>query len=223
LTEAQSTQISKRVWGNKPKASTPKKQPSRAGGNGGGGAGLGARRLPPADQETKAREFVRPLVRADLPVDYNKVGKQLGLSHVTVEKATRIERVLLHEPQVTVDIDTMSPSAKQKLDAAVRQEKRKLDAEHATRMHGVNEEVRLRVLAEGKEYLAMVKEREAKVQQNEQWWQEVTNSHKPLFTADQFKTILMCLHPDGHRTADKLAEAFRLFNGKKVQLTGARS
>jgi hypothetical protein len=48
------------------------------------------------------------------------------------------------------------------------------------------------------------------------------NDHKPVFTKDQFKIILMCLHPDGERTAIKLAEAFRLFNNKKTQLTGEK-
>jgi hypothetical protein len=93
----------------------------------------------------------------------------------------------------------------------------------ATRIHDTDEHVRLRVVAEGKEYLAMVKEREVKVQKDEKWWEELTNNHKPLFTADQFKAILMCLHPDGQRTTDKLAEAFRLFNSKRLQLTGAKS
>ena len=44
------------------------------------------------------------------------------------------------------------------------QHKRKLDTEHTARRRDVAEEVRLRVIAENKEYLAMVKERELKVQ-----------------------------------------------------------
>jgi len=118
--------------------------------------------------------------------------------------------------------DLLSMSAQQRLDTAIRQEKRRLDAEHAARMRAVDEEVRQRVVAEGKEYVAMVKEREAKVRSDEKLWREIINGHKPLFTVDQFKTILMCLHPDGVRTAEKLADAFRLFNGRKLQLTGKR-
>jgi hypothetical protein len=124
------------------------------------------------------------------------------------------------EPQF--DPTTLSRSAKEKLDAAIRQEKRRLDAEHAARIHDIDEDIRSRVVAEGNEYLTMVKEREIKVRNDEKLWREMIDSHKPPFTVDQFKTILMCLHPDGVRTADKLADAFRLFNSKKLQLTGAK-
>jgi hypothetical protein len=123
------------------------------------------------------------------------------------------------EPQID-PATTLSMSAQQKLEATIRQHKRKADAEHAARLHGVDEEVRLRVVAEGKDYLAMLEEKQAKAQASEKLWREMINGHKPPFTIDQFKTILMCLHPDGERTADKLAQAFRLFNGKRVQLTG---
>jgi len=117
----------------------------------------------------------------------------------------------------------LSMTAQQKLEAAIRQEKCKLHLEHAARLRAVDEEVRQRVIAENAEYLAMVKEREANVRKKEELWREIFNEHKPLFTADEFRTILMCLHPDGQRTADKLADAFRLFNAKKLQLTGIKS
>jgi hypothetical protein len=46
----------------------------------------------------------------------------------------------------------------------------------------------------------------------------LTNKHKSIFTADEFKTILMCLHPDGQRTKDKLQSAFINFKSKEGQL-----
>jgi len=131
----------------------------------------------------------------------------------------RAPNVHVAEP---IDASTLSMSAQDKLAAAIRQTKRKLDAEHAARLREVDEEIRLRVVAEGKDYLAMVKGREAKVDKDEKFWREMINNHKSPFTADHFKTILMCLHPDGIRTAEKLTEAFRLFNGRKLQLTGVK-
>jgi hypothetical protein len=171
-----------------------------------------------ADQEDRAREIVRPLVAAGESIDYVKLGKQHGIAHVTVEKAARIETVLLHE---TTDIDTLPKTAKDKLEIAKRMLERKLNAEHALRMRGLDEEVRQRVLAEGKEYLADLEQMRERAYKNEKFYRELINDRKPLFTADQFRHILMCLHPDGERTATKLAEAFRLFNDKKLQLTGS--
>ena len=113
-------------------------------------------------------------------------------------------------------------TAQDKLDAAMRQYQRKLDAEHAERMRGVDEEVRKRVVAEGKEYVASMKELEAKAWDDQKHWREMVNNHKPPLTADEFKLILMCLHPDGERTAEKLSSAFRLFNSKKKQLSGEK-
>ena len=135
----------------------------------------------------------------------------------------KIAELIISEIEPSADLRVELPkTAQEKLDATIRHHRRKLDAEHEARLCGVDEEVRLRVIAENKDYLAMVKEQEAKARADEKLWREIIDNHRPLFTADQFKTILMCLHPDGHRTADKLSEAFRLFNGKKVQLTGAR-
>lgn len=151
--------------------------------------------------------------------------KDAGLTSVQTVKiaVARDEGRLEVLKELAIDPKTLAPSAKAKLEIAKRLMERKLAAEHATRMLAVDEEVRLRVIAESKDYLAMVKEREVQVLKDEKFWQEVANNHKPLFTADQFKTILMCLHPDGERTAEKLGEAFRLFNNKKVQLTGVKS
>jgi hypothetical protein len=153
--------------------------------------------------------------------DKTGLGKR-QVRHIVDEERIRRDAVATFKPELTVDIDTLAPTAKEKLDAAIKQEKRKHDAEHATRMNGIDEEVRLRVVAESKDYVARLNEMEIKVRDEQKFWQHVANNHKPLFTVDQFKTVLMCLHPDGQRTADKLAEAFRLFKDKQVQLTGKR-
>jgi hypothetical protein len=99
---------------------------------------------------------------------------------------------------------------------------RKLNDEHAARMRSLDDEIRQRVLKESAEHLAMLHEAEAKAHESEKWYRELIDNHKPPFTPDEFKTILMCLHPDGERTAEKLNEAFRLFNSRKFQLTGVR-
>jgi hypothetical protein len=151
-----------------------------------------------------------------------EAAKEAGLGSVqTVKIAEAYDQgraELLDE--LNIDPKTLAPSAQAKLEAAKRMMERKLNAEHAARMCELNEEVRKRVLTEGKEYIERMKVLEEKAWQDEKHWREMINNHKPPFTPEQFKTILMCLHPDGQRTQEKLSHAFRLFNNKKLQLTG---
>jgi transposase-like protein len=153
-----------------------------------------------------------------------EAAKEAGLGSVQgVKLADRDQQVrsaLLGE--LGINPETLAVSAKAKLNAAIRVVQRKLDAEHAARMRNLNEEVRQRVLSETKEYLAMVKTREEEADKTISNYREYMNHNKPLFTVDQFKTILMCLHPDGVRTQEKLSSAFRLFNHRKFQLTGEK-
>lgn len=121
-----------------------------------------------------------------------------------------------------IERSDLSMTAQQKLDAAIRQAKRKADADYEAAIRGLNEEVRQRVLDRTKERLAMLNEMEAKARETETFYTEMTNRHQPPFSVEQFKTILMCLHPDGERSKEKLAEAFRLFNARKLQLTGKK-
>jgi len=50
-------------------------------------------------------------------------------------------------------------------------------------------------------------------------YDKMTNKFKAIFTPDEYKSILMCLHPDGERSKEKLEEVFVLFKKKESQLT----
>lgn len=122
--------------------------------------------------------------------------------------------------QTGIDPETLAASAKAKLEAAKRMLEKEMRAELARRQCGMEEEVRRRVVEANKKYLAMLKEREDELEADKRYYRQMINNHKPPLTADQFRTILMCLHPDGERTTEKLTEAFRLFNDRKIVLTG---
>ncbi|HEY1859601.1 MAG TPA: hypothetical protein VGG61_04565 [Gemmataceae bacterium] len=124
--------------------------------------------------------------------------------------------------KLDVDPETLALTAKAKLDAAKQMIERSLKAEHAARMREVEEEVRQRVVERSKEHLKTLNEMEEKAKESEAYYQKLINRNKPIFTGDQFRSVLMCLHPDGQRTTEKLHEAFRLFNDKKLQLTGEK-
>lgn len=53
-------------------------------------------------------------------------------------------------------------------------------------------------------------------------YNKITNKFKPVFNSDEFKSILMCLHPDGERSKEKLEEVFILVKSKEKPLTGKK-
>jgi hypothetical protein len=183
-----------------------------------------AKRAQPKRQNVdKVKPTVAKLVADGELVSRTKLAKEFAVGEHAVRVAAaeaRGAQNLLDD--LAIDPTTLTMSAQAKLEIAKRMIERKLNSDYAARMFGLDEEVRKRVLSEGKEYLAKLEAMEAKARETVARYQEYANDHKPLFTVDQFKAILMCLHPDGQRTADKLSTAFRLFNGKKLQLTGER-
>lgn len=175
-----------------------------------------------AQKYQQARPAVRDSIAAGV-LSVKQIAAAQGVSVDTVERAALAEQArmdLLDE--LGVDPKTLSLSAQAKLEISKRVLERQLNAAHAARMHGLEEEIRQRVLKQGKEYLAKLNAMEVKARETVERYTGYLNNSKPPFTIDQFKTILMCLHPDGQRTEDKLSEAFRLFNAKKLQLTGER-
>jgi hypothetical protein len=170
-----------------------------------------------------ARKIVRKKLEADEPISPHKLQDEHPISHVTFDMAITAELArskILDE--LEIDPETLSPSAKAKLEAAKRMMQHRLNAEHAARMRTLDDEVKQRVLKDGEKYRITLEEMERKHYDKEKLYRDLINNHKAIFTVDEFKTILMCLHPDGVRTAEKLADAFRLFNAKKVQLTKER-
>lgn len=96
FTEEEASQISKAVWGNKPKKTTPKKKTSGSD-SGGCGSGRPARVRSSAEKPLPvdiARDIVRPLVTAGQSVDPKALAKKHPISHVTFEKAVGIERAV---------------------------------------------------------------------------------------------------------------------------------
>jgi hypothetical protein len=114
-------------------------------------------------------------------------------------------------------------STQEKLDAAIRQYKRKLDAEHAERMRGVDEEVRLRVVAQGKEYVADMKVLRDKAWEDEKHWREMNEQLKHPLTVDQFNLLRKCLHQRGIAAEERdFDAAFDLIQTKKTLLAGLK-
>jgi hypothetical protein len=112
-------------------------------------------------------------------------------------------------------IGPIAPSKAQKshIEAAIRMRRKELE-----------KEFELRVQGKVKEYMAKhmpdLEHRREELSKKIARYDIMTNKFKPIFTIDEFKSILMCLHPDGERTKDRLESAFVSFKSKEVQLVG---
>jgi transposase-like protein len=120
--------------------------------------------------------------------------------------------------ELGVDSQTLAPSAQAKLETAKRQIQRALDEEHVKRMRELDEEVRQRVLAETKEYLAMLKARETEADRTIAVYKEFAGNHRFIFTVDEYKEIEKVLHPDNSASDSVRASAFSNFRKNIKQL-----
>lgn len=183
-----------------------------------------ARKMPRHKTVTKEKMQEVLKVRRERGISQKEAGREAGFSEQGVKKAEAYyegwEDCL---DSLGVNPETMAMSAKAKLETAKRLMERKLNAEHAARMRGLEEEVRQRVLKEGKEYLTRMKEREEKAAKTIETYQEYTNNHKPLLSTDQFNLLRKCLHQGGIAASPKdFDAAFDLIQSKKFKLTGQK-
>jgi hypothetical protein len=158
----------------------------------------------------KARDIVRPFVEAGRPANSRKLQDEHGISHVHFETATAVERALKDTPPV--DVSTLSMSAQEKLEIAIRQAKRKLEAEYEQRVQtAVREAIEMTVLP----YYQKEYER----------CRSVVESRKGITDKATYRTILSCLHPD--RVQDealkrRYEKAFHLFTKLELLLLDER-
>jgi hypothetical protein len=173
--------------------------------------------------ERKARAIVRELLEAGRPVNPHRLERLHGISHVMFDMAKSAERARIEALEaLDVDPTALKPTAKAKVEVAKRHAVKEATADVAKRMRELDEEVRRRVLDESKEHLAYLAQEREEARQSEALYRELINNHKPPLTAEEFRLVLMCLHPDGERSEAKLQAAFLAFNAKKLQLTGQK-
>lgn len=175
--------------------------------------------------EMKARVIVRELIELGMPVNARKLDRLHGISHVMFEQALAAERARLEAlDELNVNPTTLKPTAAAKVEIAKRVAVREATAEADKRLRYIDEEVRRRVLAESREHLAYLADEREEARKTEALYRELINNHKPPLRTEEFRAILSCLHEDSRKSTsqDKLADAFRVFNEKKLQLTGQK-
>jgi hypothetical protein len=157
----------------------------------------------------KARGAVRSTLDAGAPINKEELQRELGVSRVVADKAIAAELAIdeaRRDPQI--DQAALTMSAQQKLEAAIRQATRKLEAEFTER---VRAECQRRI--EDTILPAYNKERGM--------YREVINSRKGIMNRQTFRQIWSCLHPDWMPDTDKKRKneiAFNLFSQLELVL-----
>lgn len=167
-------------------------------------------------QLDKARDIVRPLIEAGKTVSPHRLEKLYGISHYTFDAAITAElaRKQAHADP-PIDPETLPKSAKAKLDAAIRQHKRKLDSEYNARR-----------MAEIAEHLKRI-EPELQAQKNaayesEKLYRDFLKRQDKMFTRAEFMLLIMCVHADPNVSPEKRTEAAQLLLARRFALTGER-
>jgi hypothetical protein len=148
------------------------------------------------------------------------IADDVGTTPRTVRRISEAERIRLEGyNQALTDIgalaDFTKATAKEKLDAAIRAQKKIYEREHDLKfMHAVIEQ--------GKRNVPNLQEAERKAREAELRFRNFFNKQKKIYTAEEYKAILRCLHPDSNPSAEVKSRAFLLFEPRKFALTGEK-
>jgi hypothetical protein len=167
----------------------------------------------------EACAVVRPLIDAGARINTRDLQKEHGISHVKFDEAiavvSAVKKVEGEKVNLKAFIESyLTTPKREKLAKAIK----RIEWEHIQKR--ANE---VSVLYE-QNIGRMREELNAKLNEaaaSRERFEQLINRRKPLFTADQFKMILMVAHPDNSASPDTRAEVFRLLKGKKLQLTGS--
>jgi hypothetical protein len=143
-----------------------------------------------------------------------EIAEETGISerqvrHIAEEEATRLEAFERGREQgrteAEIDINTLSQSARNRLESAIRQYQRRLEREFDARVRAQVTEIIETFALPG-------------LQQRERDAQTIMNSHRGIFSVEQYNKLLRVVHPDMTPTIDQKNEAFQLLHENRLVL-----
>ena len=165
-------------------------------------------------KETTAFEKVKEVIdRRKLvgePVTYEEVQAEAGVSSTPLRRALAAAEAV--EGMEKDFANLLSSTAKEKLDAAIKQHKKKLDLEYDTKVRdGIRKHIEEYVLPN---YGDKLKKADTIIAAR-----DAAGRYFP-FTGKEYKQVLSALHPDSANSmsAEKRAEIFNLFKSKEAKL-----
>jgi hypothetical protein len=139
---------------------------------------------------------------------YEAAGKEFGASNIVVRKAVATERGRREaKADPPIDASTLSISSQQKLEAAIRQHKRKLELEFEARaQQRLQDALNDTVLPAYNETYAI--------------YRDLCDTRKGLMTKATYNKIASCLHPDSRNsvTDEKLHDVFHIWRSLEIRL-----
>lgn len=163
------------------------------------------RKMPRKTEIPEARKTAAAHAVLDEGKPRDQVAVEFGLGSGTVQAAMERER---GRRETIVDPQTLPTSAQEKLDTAIRQATRKLEAEFETRLQAaLADALNEMVLPQYNKEIAQAR--------------QITESRKGIMDRATYRLIASCLHPDRVTDPDqkeRYARAFRAFTERELVL-----
>ncbi len=181
------------------------------------------KRNPDATAQTRAR--IRLAVENGESVGRDKVAEEMGVHNSTVDIAVSLERGRLEglvegEALALNEQGKFTKAQAKHVEALIKKHRRDLDAQFAAAVEAeVSKQVKTRKAALEKAREAVAKQLNDAFK-DQQHWKALINNRKPILTPEEFRAIMMALHPDNSASEETRARALQSVNEKKLQLTG---
>lgn len=174
--------------------------------------------LPPSPVTDRVRDEAVVLLLAGVP--RTEIRAKLGVSDTVLRVLhAEVKAGVYDEPDTSTFTAKQRQTFEHKLKVAQQRVEARLVAEYSQRMANLSEEVRLKVVAEGAEYLAYMKAREAEAEAVKQRYLRLTDDTKPILTREQFMLLHLCVRDQA--SEEKRHQAGVLLNEKRDLLTHA--
>ena len=187
--------------------------------------GLIPRKKRNPEATAQVREQVREAVESGQPVKRDEISEATGLSNGAVGRAQAIEKARFEgiaegEANVLNAQGKFTKAQAKHVEALIKKHTRNLDVQFKTAIEAeVNKQVATRKASLERAQEACAKQKQD-AYTDQQRWKKLINGHKPVLTIDEFRAIMMALHPDNSASEETRARALQSVNEKKFQLTG---
>lgn len=173
----------------------------------------------------KARQHIRIAVENGQPINRDAISQATGLSDGAVGRAQAMEQARLEgiaegEANVLNEQGKFTKVQARHVEALAKKLERHLHKQFENVVETrVNQQVAKRKAALESAREACI-EQKNKAFEDQQHWLKLINNHKPPLSLEEFRTIVMVLHPDNSASEETRARALQSVTDKKLQLTG---